>query len=43
LPLYNPGQSIAGGGGDIVLKITGYPGSGFEFCDVTTQSLTRGS
>lgn len=26
-----------------MLTFTGYPGSGFEFCDVTAQSLTRGS
>jgi len=43
-PLYNPAQAaVIGGGGDLLLKFSGYPGSGFEFCDITTQSLTRGS
>jgi hypothetical protein len=26
-----------------MLTFTGHKGSGFEFCDVTTQTLTRGS
>lgn len=44
LPLYNPSQAaVIGGGGDLLLTFSGYPGSGFEFCDVMTQSLTRGS
>ena len=43
LPIYNPNQIIAGGGGDLILTITGHPGSGFENCDITTQTLTRGS
>lgn len=35
--LYNPSESaVAGGAGDILLTFTGYPGSGFEQCDVTT-------
>jgi hypothetical protein len=43
LPLYDPKANILGGGGDIVLTFTNYEGGGFEFCDLTTQSLTRGS
>jgi len=41
--LYNPSQSIKGGAGDLLLQFSGYPGSGFEYCDATSQSLTRGS
>ena len=42
-PLFSRDQIIVGGAGDLMLNITGYPGSGLEFCDVTTQTLTRGS
>ena len=35
-PIYNPGQTIPGGGGDLILTFNGFPGSGFEFCDTTT-------
>jgi hypothetical protein len=35
--LYNPSSStVIGGAGDLVLTFSGYPGSGFEYCDVTT-------
>ena len=35
--LYNPSASVVnGGGGDLLLTFSGYPGSGFEYCDVTT-------
>jgi hypothetical protein len=27
----------------LILKFIGYQGTGFERCDITTQSLTRGS
>ena len=43
LPLYSPSQTIAGGAGDLMLTFTGHKGSGFEYCDATTQTLTRGS
>jgi hypothetical protein len=43
LPIYNPNQVIAGGAGDLILIFTGHPGGGFENCDITTQTLTRGS
>jgi len=42
-PLYDKAQTIPGGAGDLMLTFTGFPGSGTEFCDVTTQTLTRGS
>ena len=42
-PLYDPGQTVEGGGGDLLLKFYGPPGSGFEFCEISPQSLTRGS
>ena len=41
--LYDKTQDITGGAGDLLLKFRGMPGSGFEFCEETTQSLTRGS
>ena len=35
--LYNPSSStVIGGAGDLVLTFSGYPGSGFEYCDVIT-------
>jgi len=34
---------VTSGAGDLVLIFSGHPGSGFEQCDITTQSLTRGS
>jgi hypothetical protein len=43
VPIYDKNQIVPGGGGDLILKFTGYQESGFERCDVTTQSLTRGS
>lgn len=43
VPLYTPSQTIAGGAGDLILTITGYEGSGFQYCDDTMQTLTRGS
>ena len=43
MPLYDPSQVVPGGAGDILLTFYGFQGSGFEFCDVTTQTLTRGS
>jgi hypothetical protein len=43
VPLYDKSQNINGGAGDLMLNFTGAPGSGFEFCDPTTQTLTRGS
>lgn len=42
-PLYDKSQTITGGAGDLMLTITGLPGGGFEFCDPTIQTLTRGS
>ena len=35
VPLYSPNQTIAGGAGDLILTITGYEGSGFQYCDDT--------
>jgi len=43
VPIYDKSQNVPGGGGDLILKFIGYQGTGFERCDVTTQSLTRGS
>ena len=42
-PLYDPTQTVEGGGGDLLLKFYGPAGSGFEFCEISPQSLTRGS
>jgi hypothetical protein len=41
--LYSRDQTINGGAGDLMLYFTGLSGSGTEFCDVTKQTLTRGS
>lgn len=43
LPIYSSSQTVPGGAGDLILTFTGHSGSGFEYCDVTTQTLTRGS
>ena len=42
-PLYEKDQTITGGAGDLMITVTGLPGSGFEYCDPTQQTLTRGS
>lgn len=42
-PLYSKDQTINGGAGDLMLTFTGFAGSGTEYCDITTQTLTRGS
>lgn len=42
-PLYSKDQTITGGAGDLMIVVTGIPGSGFERCDATQQTLTRGS
>lgn len=42
-PLFAKDQTIPGGAGDLMITITGLPGSGFEQCDPTQQTLTRGS
>lgn len=43
LPIYDQSQTVNGGAGDLVLTFKGLPGSGFEHCEPTMQSLTRGS
>ena len=43
VPLYDTSMNIGAGAGDLFLEFTGFEGSGFEFCDVTYQTLTRGS
>lgn len=43
MPIYDQGQTVTGGAGDLVLTFKGLPGSGFEYCDPQMQSLTRGS
>jgi hypothetical protein len=35
VPIYDKGQTVTGGGGDILLKFTGIPNSGFRYCDAT--------
>jgi hypothetical protein len=36
-------MNVAAGAGDLFLEFTGFDGSSFENCDVTYQTLTRGS
>ena len=36
ISLYDRDENVLGGAGDLVLKFSGHPGSGFEHCDVTT-------
>ena len=42
-PLYTKDQAVTGGAGDIMITVTGIQGSGFEQCDPTPQTITRGS
>lgn len=34
-PLFSKDQTITGGAGDLMIVVTGIPGSGFERCDAT--------
>lgn len=43
VPIYDQSQTVNGGAGDLVLTFKGLPNSGFEYCEPTMQSLTRGS
>lgn len=43
VPIFSKAQSINAGAGDVLLAFKGVEGSGFEQCEVTTQTLTRGS
>ena len=43
VPLYDTSMNVAAGAGDLFLEFTGFDGSSFENCDVTYQTLTRGS
>lgn len=35
VPIYDQGQNVRGGAGDLVLTFKGLPGSGFEYCEAT--------
>jgi len=41
--LYSLEKAAPGGAGDLIITISGLPGSGFEYCDATQQTLARGS
>ena len=43
LPIYSKAQTINAGAGDVLLTFSGFEGSGFEQCEQTIQTLTRGS
>jgi hypothetical protein len=43
VPIFSKAQSINAGAGDVLLAFKGIAGSGFEQCEPTTQTLTRGS